>query len=77
MGLFGPYVFKTKKQDKYYLHVKDTGKIKLYYFSKEIVGALPSLPKGYEVFESDKTSLPFLKKSGKKKDDKAKQENSK
>ncbi len=62
MGLFGPYVYKTKKGEKYWLHVKEKGKAKIYYFSKDPSGALFSLPAGYEVVENPKTGLPFLRK---------------
>jgi hypothetical protein len=78
MSLFGPFVYKTKSGQKFYLHMKEKGKVTLYYFSKDMVGALNSLPKGYEVTENPKVSLPFLKKKaggglfggGKKKDEK-------
>ena len=62
MGLFGPYVYKTKTGQKFWLHVKEKGKAKLFYFSKDSVGALNGLPRGYEVFEDSNSSLPFLKK---------------
>jgi len=62
MGLFGPFVYKSKNGQKYWLHLKERGKAKLYYFSKDPTGALSSVPKGYEVVENPKTGLPFLKK---------------
>lgn len=62
MGLFGPFVYKTKKGQKFWLHMKEKGRAKLYYFSKDPTGALNSLPRGYEVVENPKTGLPFLKK---------------
>ncbi len=64
MGFFGPYVYVSKKnKKKYYLHMKQKGKRVLYYFSEDPEGALFDLPPGYEVVESPKTGLPFLKKS--------------
>jgi hypothetical protein len=62
MGLFGPYVYKNKRGQKFWLHVKERGKVKLYYFSKDPVGALNDLPRGYEVVENPVTGMPFLKK---------------
>jgi hypothetical protein len=62
MGLFGPYVYKTKSGQKFFLHMKEKGKTRLYYFSKESVGALNSLPRGYEVMENTASGLPFMKK---------------
>jgi hypothetical protein len=65
VGLFGPYVYKSKKGVKWYLHFKEKGKRKLYFFSKDEAGALWSLPPGFEVIENLKTGLPMLKrKSG-------------
>lgn len=62
MGFFGPFKFKAKSGKVFFLHVKDTGKVKLYYFSKEQQGCLNDLPHGYEVSANDKTELPFLRK---------------
>jgi hypothetical protein len=62
MGFFGPFKFKTKSGKVFFLHMKDTGKVKLYYFSKEQQGCLNDLPHGYEVAVNDKTELPFLRK---------------
>jgi|YelNatPaOPRAMG01_1025707.scaffolds.fasta_scaffold577826_2 hypothetical protein len=62
MGLFSPYVYKNKKGEKFWLHVKDTGKARLFYFSKNPEGALFSLPPGYEVVENKTTGLPFLRR---------------
>jgi hypothetical protein len=42
--------------------MKERGKVKLYYFSKDPVGALNDLPRGYEVVENPVTGMPFLKK---------------
>ena len=69
MGLFGPFVYKSKKNkdEKYFLHVKERGKGKLYYFSKDSAGALPGIPKGFEISDNPRTNLPFLKKIAKKK----------
>jgi hypothetical protein len=69
MGLFGQYVHKNKKGDRYWLHLKVIKKINLYYFSKNPDSALSDIPSGYEVTENPKTGLPFLrkKKSTKKK----------
>lgn len=62
MGLFSPYAYKNKNGEKFYLHMKEKGKVKLYFFSKEPDGALNSLPGGFKVIENEKSSLPFLKK---------------
>jgi hypothetical protein len=62
MGLFGPYIYKTKKGQKFFLHSKERGKSRLYYFSKEQEGAMSGLPGGFEVVENPKSSLPFLKR---------------
>jgi hypothetical protein len=62
MGLFGPYQYKTKSGQKFFLHVKEKGKTRLYYFSKDSVGALNGLPRGFEVIENPQSGLPFLKK---------------
>jgi hypothetical protein len=42
--------------------VREQGKAKLYYFSKDPVGALNNLPRGFEVIENPRTGFPFLKK---------------
>ena len=64
MGLFGPYEHKRRgnKKDLFYLHSKQKGKVTLYYFSKNPVAALGSIPKGFEVLENRKSGLPYLKK---------------
>ena len=67
MPLFGPYIYKNKKGEKYYIHFKDVGKVKLYFFSKEPVDAISSVPKGYEAFENENTGLPLLRKIDKTK----------
>lgn len=64
MGLFSPYVYKSKNGKKFWLHMKQRGKATLYYFSKDPVGAIFNIPKGFTVVENTRTGLPFLKKSG-------------
>ena len=64
MGLFGPFIYKSEKGVKWWLHMKQQGKRKLYFFSKNPIDALPSLPPGYEVFENPRTGLPMLRKKG-------------
>jgi len=63
MGLLSPYVYKTKDGKKFWLHMKIRGKATLYYFSKDPVGALFNIPKGFIVVENTRTGFPFLKKS--------------
>jgi hypothetical protein len=79
MGLFGPYVYITKKGKgrKFYLHMKIKGKVKLYYFSKEPADALGALPNGFEVIENERSDLPFLKKKESKKKEKPKEQEQK
>lgn len=62
LGFFGPYVYKNKKGENYYLH-EWTGKggKKLLHFSKDPRGAI-DLPSEFEVVENVKTGLPTLKK---------------
>ena len=68
MGLFGPFEYKTRNtKQKFFLHVKEKGKVRLYYFSKDPVGALPGIPHGFEIIENPRTNLPFLKKIAPKK----------
>ncbi|MEM7825370.1 MAG: hypothetical protein QW412_00740 [Candidatus Aenigmatarchaeota archaeon] len=62
MGLFSPFVYTTKNGRKFWLHVRERGKQRLYYFSKDPTGALRDLPKGYEVVENPVTGMPFLKR---------------
>jgi hypothetical protein len=62
MGLFTPFIYTNKKGKKFWLHSRQRGKAILYYFSKDPVGALKSLPSGYEVVENPLTGMPFLKK---------------
>ncbi|MCX6819429.1 MAG: hypothetical protein NT129_05545 [Candidatus Aenigmarchaeota archaeon] len=74
MSLFGPFVYKTKDDKKFWLHMKQMGKVTLYFFSNNPANAI-SMPRGYEVVENPRISLPFLKKRegglfGKKKEEK-------
>ena len=62
MGLFGPFVYKNKKGEKFWLHCKEgRGGTKLFYFSKDPRNAI-KLPPGYVVVENKKTGLPVLRK---------------
>ncbi len=78
MGIFGPFVYENKKKEKFWLHSKQRGKVTLYFFTKNPIGALPSIPKGFEVAENPKTGMPYLRKKkvsgffgfGKKKEEK-------
>jgi hypothetical protein len=62
------YSIKSPKNGKtYFLHSKTTktpsGERTLYYFAGEAgVGALDSVPDGYEVFATEERALPVLKK---------------
>jgi len=62
MGWFSPYVYKSKSGQKFWLHIKEKGKSRLYYFSKDMSGALNNLPKGFAVVENKRTGMPMLKK---------------
>ena len=62
MGLLSPFVHKTKTGQKFWLHMKQKGRVRLYFFSKDQAGALYNLPSGYEVVENPRTGLPFLKR---------------
>lgn len=62
MGLFGPFTYKNKKGKKFWLHMKRRGRGVLYFFSKEPIGAINSLPKGFKVAENPKTGMPFIKR---------------
>ncbi|MFC2143029.1 hypothetical protein ACFLQN_01375 [Candidatus Aenigmatarchaeota archaeon] len=73
MGIFGNFMYKSKKSDKkYWLHSTERGKVTLYFFSQNPIDALPSLPGGYEVIENKITGMPLLKKKGGKKGEKKK-----
>ena len=65
MGLFGSYTYKAKNKEKWWLHVKERGKVKLYYFSKNPDAALPGIPRGYELSTNLMTGLPLLRKQKK------------
>lgn len=62
MGLLGPFVHTSKTKQKFWLHMKEKGKARLFYFSKDPAGALDSLPRGFEVVENPRTGLPFIKR---------------
>lgn len=62
MGLFTPFIYKNKRGQKFWLHAKQRGRAILYYFSKDPIGSLNSLPKGFEVVENPVTGMPFLKR---------------
>jgi hypothetical protein len=62
MGFFAPFIYKSKSGQQFWLHKKERGEVKLYYFSKDPVGALNELPKGFEIVENKTTGMPFLKK---------------
>ncbi len=63
MGLFSSFTYKSKKTGKqWWLHLKQKGKARLYYFSKDAAGALFSMPPGFEVTENTTTGMPFLRK---------------
>jgi hypothetical protein len=63
MGLFGPFVYKSKKRKKnFWLHMTMRGKTKLYFFSEDPKNAINGVPSGFEVFEDPKSGLPFLRK---------------
>ena len=62
MGLFGQFIYENKKKEKFWLHAKQRGNRTLYYFSKDPRNALNALPRGFEVFENEKSGLPMLRK---------------
>jgi hypothetical protein len=63
MGLFGSFVYKSKKRKKnFWLHMTMRGKTKLYFFSEDPKSALSGIPGGFEVFEDQESGLPFLRK---------------
>jgi len=67
MGWFGPFIYKDKNKKKWWLHSKEFNKKKFYFFSKDDVDALPDLPPGYEVTFNEKSGIPLLRKTEKKK----------
>jgi hypothetical protein len=66
MGLFGPYVYKSKNKSKkgeqWWLHMRERGKRRLYFFTRDSRDALAALPSGFEVVENPTTGLPMLKR---------------
>ncbi|MCX6815505.1 MAG: hypothetical protein NT120_01465 [Candidatus Aenigmarchaeota archaeon] len=66
MGFFGAYEYKAKNGQKWYLHAREKGKVRFYFFSKDSVDALSDIPGGYEIFLNPRTGLPMLKKKEKK-----------
>jgi hypothetical protein len=62
MGLLSPYCYKTRAGKKFWLHMKRRGKTTLYYFSKNPVGAIFNIPRGYKVVKAPGKDLPMLKK---------------
>lgn len=67
------YSHKNSKGQTYYLHSKDVTlrggrKQTIYFFAREVkAGALDELPEGKSVVENQRTGLPLLKGSAKKK----------
>ncbi len=66
MGLFGPYVYKDKKNVKWYIHSRQKKKTTIYFFSKDPVDAVHDMPKGYKVIINKVNGLPMLTKPNKK-----------
>ena len=62
MGFLGPFEFKNSKGHTFYLHVKERGKTRVFYFSKDNIDSLAFLPAGFHVVENKTTGMPFLKK---------------
>lgn len=62
MGFMGPFEYKNSKGQVFYLHVKERGKTRVFYFSKDNLDSLSFLPAGFHVVENKKTGMPFLKK---------------
>ena len=66
MGFFGPYCFVSKhplqKGKKWYVHSRQKKGAKIYYLSKDKTGCEQLVPRGYEIFESEKTGLPMFRK---------------
>ena len=55
-------VVSKKTGETYYLHsTTGSGNVVLYYFSREIIGAL-DLPDGYEIVYSKRSGTPFVRK---------------
>ena len=69
MGLFGPYVYKDKATNKkWWLHSRTQGKTTFYYFSKEQEDAMQDIPGGYEVLFNERSGIPMLRKTEKRKE---------
>ncbi len=62
MGFLSPFEYKSRKNGKFWLHVKERGGSKVYYFSKEQADAVMFRPFGYVVAEHKLTGMPMLKK---------------
>lgn len=66
------FSYTNNKGQKYYLHMKDVtlknGRVqRIYFFARDVRdGSLDAVPAGYMVMETKRTSMPVLKKSGKK-----------
>jgi hypothetical protein len=63
MGFFGPYCFKNKRKEKWYIHKyeEENGRRLIYYLSKDSKGAI-EIPTGFEVVESPKSGIPVMRK---------------
>ena len=68
MGLFGAYVYKDKKKQKWWLHSKTQGKTTFYYFSRSEEDAKQDMPGGYEVLFNERSGIPMLRKTVNRKD---------
>ena len=62
MGFLSPFEYKSRKNGKFWLHVKERGGSKVYYFSKESTDAIMFKPSGYNIAEHRLTGMPFLTK---------------
>lgn len=63
------YSYTNKKGQTYYLHgkqvtLKNGRTQQIYFFARDIrEGALEAIPEGMEVMETERTSMPVLKRS--------------
>lgn len=64
------FSYTNSKGQTYYLHTKEVtlknGRVqRIYFFARDIRedGALAEVPKGYEVMETKRTSMPVLKRA--------------
>lgn len=64
------FSYTNSKGDTYYLHGKKVtlknGRVQqIYYFARDVRPAesLDAVPAGYEVFETERTGMPVLKKA--------------